>query len=248
MDLESWLTLKNALSQIALGCIVMFLSQQVCMWSIKQNAGSKSFRILIYPFVFMHELAHYLMAFLMGFSNIRLQMYCDSSGRLGSVSYLRRNTVAAYVGSSFTALAPIIMGCWVLYLLCTLIGIESIFSQGVMLTDIKLVNVWIFIKAQNPLYLFLGMYVFCGTCIAMSPSIQDYKMSISGLFAIATFIVLILSVGTKFNTNADDWLVGWMMMIANIILVGGCFTLITTICVLLTQPIFSLLRKRNGDR
>lgn len=242
MNTETWLLLQHSTIRSFIACFVMLACQQICMYSTHKTVGFLGFRLLITPFVFAHELSHFFMAHLMGFRYIRLEMSYKTTGRLGQVTYQYKMNAHGYIGVSITAIAPLIFGTFALYGLSSMVGFNSAFHTG--LFDMHLfLSISSNILTINPFYLLFGLYLFCGICIAMSPSIQDYKTSISGILVTLTFILLVIAAGIYISERFIDWLTIASVTITNLLTISALFTCLTTLLVIIMQSTISLFGK-----
>lgn len=253
MDVHSWDLLQNASIKMILACFIMFACQQLCMLFTRKTMGSTGFRALIIPFVFLHEIAHYIMAQCFGFKQIKMTMHVqakrDPSGILGSVSYLAPKNIRGAVGMTMTSLAPLIFGILSLYLLMGMTDVTYLYKAQSLpnITDQVVTAFMTTFMDAHILLSALFLYLFCGTCIAMSPSLQDYKMCFSGGLVLITTLMIVLGLTASLNESWLQKVIESFQVVSNILVVGAIFTFIATLLTFLMQLCIWAMKMSSWD-
>lgn len=251
--MDSWELLQRSWIKMVVSCFAMFACQQLCMLITRKTMGSTGFRALIIPFVFLHEISHYIMAQFFNFKEIRLTMHVqpkrDPSGILGSVTYLAPKNIRGAVGMTMTSLAPLIFGILFLYLLMGMTDVTYLYKdQSIfyIINQVMTVCVATFMDA-NILLGALFLYLFCGVSIAMSPSLQDYKMCFSGALVLIATLMIIIGATASLNESWLQTIIENVQVISNILVVGTIFTFIATLLTFLMQICILAMKMSTRD-
>ncbi len=198
--------------------------------------SGKTFQILMFPGIIIHELSHVLGCFLTG-SKIEEVKFFSSKG-----GYVRhRKPKIPVIGMPIIGMFPVIGGIAFLFLLLNIFDFnfpETILFSGSLYKDfIELIRSSLFFITNHwgswKFWLFL--YLTVSVLICLIPSRQDLKNSLVGLIAIAVVLSLLIN----FNLFIEQVDIFINEYLTTSLIVGVFFGIIALI---ITVPIY-LIKK-----
>ena len=238
MDVNSWYAIQTAVLSCLINLIIMLCCQQICMWHTQRTIGVSGFKLFIIPFIIFHELAHYISALMFGFRQVKISIYNRTTGVLGAVTYVYRVNLLGKLGCLVTSLAPLIFGVFTIYLIFPELFGQHIFERKI--NHSGYISLMIGQLMNKPIEILISLYFISGICIAMSPSIQDYKVAIPGLLIFITLLICTWALTSFFYDNAITLVIYYMAMLDKILSVASVLCITTMIGVVTAQQILRL--------
>ena len=178
----------------------LYLCEFIAYKLVKSGSiGHSVTRVLLLPGVFIHELAHYICAFMSGFKSVKLVMLPANANPnvLGHVTYSYRPGLISYLGIIVTSIAPLPMGAACLVLLMYGFDIDAsiVFNPSHIAEPQALVG---FIKNVIHAFIDLGwwkatvlIYFYVVISMTMMPSYYDLNALLVPALYVGALILLI---------------------------------------------------------
>lgn len=219
MDVKNWEQLLQIAIMIASSLIIMVFCQHAGHQLIYRKLGIKGIRLFIMPFVVMHELSHALIAAICGFKHIDLKIESGWDKELGSVTYRYPITYLGVMGVTLTSFAPLMLAIFLIYLLCLYSDI-NIFNIPIQKEVISVILVHLY-TTLNWYEMIIGVILLCGISLGLTPSTQDLRIAVRGIFLMILFSTIIIVGVTFLNVSLIEKALYGLGVLAKLFAIGA---------------------------
>jgi hypothetical protein len=244
MDVENFEQMVKVVIMLFSSMVIMVVCQHLGHQMIYRKLGIKGIRIFIMPFVLLHEIAHFAVAALCGFKNIRMNINGGLHKELGSVTYSYHVNYLAVMGVALTSFAPLILAIFLIHLICQYSGI-NILSIPIE----KEIVGSILVHFYDTLYWYetmIGVILLCGISLGLTPSIQDLRVAVRGLFLMVLFSTLIIVGMTFLNISLIEEVLYGLSILARLFVIAASASVVAFIALSAAYQIPRLFSKVGG--
>lgn len=221
--------------------LIMVCCQHLGHQLIYRKLGIKGIRIFIMPFVVAHELAHAFVAAICGFKHIDIKIGNGWDKELGAVTYRYPVTFLGVMGVTLTSFAPLVLAIVLIYMLC-LYSHLNIFSIPLETEVIGLILVH-FYETLNWYEMLIGVVLLCGISLGLTPSIQDLKIAVRGIFLMILFTTIIIVGVTFLDISLIDKVLYGASVLAKLFVIGASASMLALIMLMIGYHISKALPK-----